>query len=88
MCRGAIYFRAKDLPAGHFQPIKRIAVRGPVLAICARFKNHEAMKLLIEAGATVNSKAGSQPTRHRGAAVDWAVGCGVSTLSLDIDLIV
>ena len=61
MCRGAIYFRAKDLPAGHFQPIKRIAVRGPVLAICARFKNHEAMKLLIEAGATVNSKAVHSP---------------------------
>lgn len=33
----------------------------PVLAICARFKNHEAMKLLIEAGATVNSKAVHSP---------------------------
>lgn len=33
----------------------------PVLAICARFKNHEAMKLLIEAGAAVNSKAVHSP---------------------------
>lgn len=33
----------------------------PVLSICARFKNHEAMKLLIAARAAVNSQAVHTP---------------------------
>ena len=32
-----------------------------MLAICARFKNHEAMKLLVDAKALVNSKAVHTP---------------------------
>eukprot|EP00490_Sorites_sp_Unknown_P008815 CAMPEP_0114691096 /NCGR_PEP_ID=MMETSP0191-20121206/66433_1 /TAXON_ID=126664 /ORGANISM="Sorites sp." /LENGTH=452 /DNA_ID=CAMNT_0001981831 /DNA_START=373 /DNA_END=1731 /DNA_ORIENTATION=+ len=33
----------------------------PVLSICARFKNHEAMNLLIQAKASVNSQAVHSP---------------------------
>ena len=67
-CRKVPFFFLPHRSKGPLQVISsrksnglRIAVLGPVLAICARFKNHEAMKLLIEAGAAVNSKAVHSP---------------------------